>query len=267
VGVRDEKCYTCGRANPGLWGFGPALRQLGADFGFAPLVIGASSVLYTLMLLASGSELQIAGGMMSFLAPSRRAMLLFGASGAVPVFQLGWWWTLLTASWLHANFLHILFNMMWVRDLGPAVVDLIGAPRTIIIYVVSGMCGFLLSSLMALSPIPIPLFHGAPVTLGASASILGLLGALLHYGQKSGSRLIHGQALNYVVILFVMGLIMPGVDNTAHAGGFLGGYAASVLFNPLSREKGDHLIIALGLLAITFLAIAYSIVHGLQLLA
>jgi len=266
VGVRDEKCYTCGRANPGLWGFGPALRQLGADFGFAPLVIGASSVLYTLMLLASGSELQVSGGMMSFLVPSQRAMLVFGASGAYPVFRLGWWWTLLTASWLHASFLHILFNMMWVRDLGPAVVDLIGAPRTVIIYVVSGMCGFLLSSVMALSPIPIPLFHGAPLTLGASASILGLLGALLHYGQKSGSRLIHGQALNYVVILFVMGLIMPGVDNTAHAGGFLGGYAASALFNPLTREKGDHLLIALGLLVITFLAIAYSIVHGLQLL-
>jgi rhomboid protease GluP len=266
VGVRDAKCYTCGRANPGLWGFGPALRQLGADFGFAPLVIGASSVLYALMLLASGSELQVSGGMMSFLVPSQRAMLVFGASGAYPVFRFGWWWTLLTASWLHASFLHILFNMLWVRDLGPAVVDLIGAPRTVIIYVVSGVCGFLLSSLMALSPIPIPIFHGAPLTLGASASILGLLGALLHYGQKSGSRLIHGQALNYVVILFVMGLIMPGVDNTAHAGGFLGGYAASALFNPLTREKGDHLIIALALLAITFLAIAYSIVHGLQLL-
>ena len=41
VGVRDDKCYTCGRSNPGLWGFGPVLRQLGADFGFAPVVVGA----------------------------------------------------------------------------------------------------------------------------------------------------------------------------------------------------------------------------------
>jgi rhomboid protease GluP len=265
VGVRDEKCYMCGRANPGLWGFGPALRELGAEFGFAPLVIGASSILYTLMLVASGSELQVSGGMMSFLVPSQRAMLIFGASGAYPVFELGWWWTLLTASWLHGSFLHILFNMMWVRDLGPAVVDLIGTPRTIIVYVVSGICGFLLSSMMPLLPFPIPIFHGAPLTLGASASVLGLLGALLHYGRKSGSRLIHGQALNYVVILFVMGLIMPGVDNTAHAGGFLGGYAVSALFNPLTREKGDHLIIALVLLAATFLAIAYSVIHGFRI--
>jgi rhomboid protease GluP len=204
--------------------------------------------------------------MMSFLVPSPQAMEIFGASGAYPVFVRGEWWTLLTASWLHGSFLHILFNMMWVRDLGPAVVDLIGAPRTVIVYVVSGICGFLLSSLMPLFPIPIPIFHGAPLTLGASASILGLLGALLHYGRMSGSRLIHGQALNYVVILFVMGLIMPGVDNTAHAGGFLGGYAVSALFNPLKREKGDHLIIALALLAVTFVAIAFSVIHGLGLL-
>ena len=265
VGVRDDKCYTCGRANPGLWGFGPALRTIGADFGFVPLTIGVCAILYTLMLLASGSELRPVMGGMSFLVPSDRAMRIFGASGFYPVVQQNMWWTLQSASWLHASFLHILFNMMWVRDLGPALIDLIGTPRTIIIYVVSGICGFLLSSLMPFFPIPIPFFHGAGFTLGASASVLGLLGALLHYGRKSGSSLIHGTALNYVVILFVMGMIMPGVDNTAHAGGFLGGYATSAFFNPLTREKGDHLIVALALLGATFVAIAYSILHGLQL--
>jgi rhomboid protease GluP len=265
VGVRDDKCYSCGRANPGLWGFGPALRHLGADFGFVPMIIGASAVLYALMLLVSGDELQMVGGGMSFLIPSQRAMELFGASGFIPVIVHGGWWTLLTASWIHGSALHILFNMMWVRDLAPALVDLIGAPRTVIIYIVSGVCGFLLSSLMPLLPVGIPFFHGAGLTLGASASVLGLLGALLHYGRKSGSSLIHGTALNYVLILFVMGMIMPGVDNTAHAGGFLGGYAASALFNPLTREKGDHLIWAFLLLAATLVAIVYSIAHGLRL--
>jgi rhomboid protease GluP len=265
VGVRDDKCYSCGRSNPGLWGFGPALRAIGADFGFAPLVIGSCSVTYALMLLASGSGLQVAGGAMSFLVPSQQAMLMFGASGAFPVFVQGHWWTLLTASWLHGSFLHILFNMMWVRDLGPALVEMIGAPRTVIVYIVSGICGFLLSSAMPYSPVPIPFFGGAPLTLGASASVLGLLGALLHYGRKSGSRLIHSTALNYVLILFVMGLFMRGVDNTAHLGGFLGGYGVSALFNPLTREKGDHLIIALVLLAATFLALVYSVFTALPI--
>jgi len=268
VGVRDERCYNCGRTNPGLWGYAPALRQLGLNFGFVPVVIGASTVLYVLTLVASGSNLQIAGGggIMNFLAPSAGAIQEFGASGAFPVFGRGWWWTLLTAGWLHANLLHILFNMMWVRDLGPVLVDLVGTPRTIIIYIVSGVCGFFLSSLLWYIGLPIPIFHGAPLTLGASASILGLLGALLHYGRTSGSRLIHSTALNYVVIIFIMGLVFPGVDNTAHAGGFLGGYAASAFFNPLTREKGDHMLIAVVLLAATALAFVFHIAHYISLL-
>ena len=88
--MRDDKCYTCGRSNPGLWGFAPLLRQLGTDLGFVPLVITASGVLYMLSLLMSGSELQIAGGGLNFLVPSTRALLLFGMAGAYPVFQYGW---------------------------------------------------------------------------------------------------------------------------------------------------------------------------------
>ena len=107
MGVRDESCYTCGRRNPGLWGFGPLLRQLGADLGFVPLVIGASATIYVLTLLASGNQLEIVGGGMNILSPSSNALLLFGMSGAVPVYAFGWWWTLLSASWLHGGLLHI----------------------------------------------------------------------------------------------------------------------------------------------------------------
>ena len=265
VGVKDSACYMCGRANPGLFGYGPMLRQLGAHFGFAEFVIGVSSVLYVASLLLSGSNLQVATGGMSFLVPSNAAIQLLGASGAYPVFVRSAWWTILSASWLHGSFLHILFNMMWVRDLGPSVVELIGTPRTVIIYVVAGVTGFLLSSVLPFSPVPIPLLHGAGLTLGASAAIFGLLGALVHYGRKSGSSYIHSQAMRYAVILFVMGLIMPGVDNSAHLGGFIGGYGMSAFFNPLTRERGDHMIIALLCLAATFVAIIASVLSGLPL--
>jgi rhomboid protease GluP len=259
VGVRDDKCYTCGRSNPGLWGFAPLLRQLGSDLGFVPLVIGASSILYLLTLLASGPNIQIVAGGINFLVPSTQALLLFGMSGAGPVFVFGAWWTLLSASWLHGSALHILFNMMWVRDLGPTMADVIGPSRTVIIYTVSGVCGFLLSSVAGL------LLTGVPYTVGASASVFGLLGALVHYGRKSGSSLIRGQAMNYAVILFVLGFLMSRVDNFAHAGGFAGGYLMSAFFNPLSRERGDHLLVAMVCLAATFLSIAASLLTGLGL--
>jgi rhomboid protease GluP len=266
VGVRDDRCYSCGRANPGLWGFAPALRQLGRDLGFVPLVVGGSAVLYVLSLVASGQELRVMGGGMSILAPSPRSLVLFGASGAVPVFSLGFWWTLLSATWLHGGLLHILFNMMWVRDLGPATVDVIGPGRTVVIYTVAGVCGFFLSSLAGeIMPRGVPLLRGADLTIGASASIFGLLGALVHYGRTSGSSLIHAEAKRYALILFVFGLIMPGIDNYAHGGGFLGGYAMSAFFNPLKRERGDHLLLAVICILLTLIAIGLSIFNGLGL--
>ena len=269
VGVRDDRCYMCGRVNPGLWGFAPLLRRLGTDFGFAPFVIGASGILYGLTLLASGSQLTVMGGGLSILAPSATALFLFGASGAVPVFIAGSWWTVLSATWLHGSFLHILFNMLWVRDLAPATADVIGPARTVVIYVVAGVCGFLLSSIAGqyLGWLPIPLLHGARLTIGASASIFGLLGALVHYGRTSGSSLIHAEAKRYAVILFVFGLVMPGVDNYAHAGGFLGGYAMSAFFNPMTRERGDHMLMAAVCLVLTFFAIVLSVVRGVSFLS
>ena len=266
VGVRDDKCYTCGRANPGLWGFGPALRQLGADLGFVPMVVGVSSVLYVLTLLVSGEEIQIAGGGLNFLAPSGRVLQIFGMSGAIPVFVYAAWWTVLSASWLHGNLLHILFNMYWVRRLGPDAVALIGPARTVIVYVASGVTGFLLSSVSAYFLGRVPLVGGGFFTMGASASILGLVGAIAHYGRKGGSSLIRAEVTQLIIWFAVMGALMPQTDNAAHIGGFLGGYAVSSLLNPFTRERGDHLIVAFACLAVTFLAVVFSILRGFALL-
>ena len=265
VGVNDDRCYSCGRANPGLWGFGPLLRRLGADLGFVPLVMGASSAIYLVMLIASGTGIRM-DGMMSIMAPSTSVLFLFGASGAVPVFGFGRWWTVLSAGWLHSGLLHILFNMLWVRQLGPATADVIGPARTVIVYTVSGVAGFLLSSIAGtvMGNTPIFFLRGAGSTVGASAPIFGLLGALVHYG-RTGSSLMKQQAMGYAVMLFVFGLIMPGVDNYAHAGGFAGGYLTSAFFNPMTRERGDHLVVAVFCLVATFAAIAVSILHGLPL--
>jgi rhomboid protease GluP len=271
VGVRDDKCYMCGRANPGLWGFGPLLRQLGTDMGFVPLVTGACSILFGLTLLASGSDLQIYSGGMSFLSPGRNALLLFGMSGAIPVFVRGAWWTLLSASWLHGNLIHIFFNMYWIRRFGPDTVELIGPSRTVIVYVASGVAGFLLSSTAGLiflySGLQVPLMGVGLTTVGASASILGLLGAIAHYGRTGGSSLIRAQVKQYLLWFIISGILLRGTDNWAHLGGFLGGYAASALLNPLARERGDHLLVAIGCLVATLLAIVASVVKGLGLFA
>ena len=258
VGINDDRCYTCGRRNPGMWGFAPLLRRFGNDAGFVSLVVYGCGVLYVATLLMSmvlGEGIGMTS-VFSLLGPGLRSLEMFGVSGAVPVFIQGHWWTLLSAGWLHGGLLHIFFNMMWVRQLGPATADVYGSARMIIIYVVAGVAGFALSSFTG-AFLPIPFLSGAGFTLGASANIFGLLGALVYYGRRSGSSMVGAQALQYAIVLFVFGLVMRGVDNAAHAGGFIGGYAAGMWLDPLRPERTDHAAgaaIALGLTALAILA-------------
>jgi rhomboid protease GluP len=64
----------------------------------------------------------------------------------------------------------------------------------------------------------------------------------------------------------VFGLIFPGVDNYAHAGGFVGGYLTGLILDPLKPERVDHMVFALVCLAATVIALAASIVTALPLL-
>lgn len=267
VGVRDERCFHCGRRNPGLFGFSPVLRRLGADLGFVKLLIGACGALYVVSLLLSPGALQFTG-LMRLFAPGERAILLLGASGALPVFGLGHWWTVLSASLLHGGLLHILFNMLWVRDLAPGVANLYGAGRMVLIWTAASIMGFGLSSAAQAFLPPFPLLGGGGrYTLGASAAIFGLLGALVCYGQRSGQSAMQKQIWTWAAAMFIFGLVMPGIDNWAHAGGFLGGYGMARALDPLKPERIQHLVAALLCLAVTALSVALSVVTGLRLLA
>ena len=264
VGVRDDACYSCGRANPGLWGFGPGLRHLGVAFAFAPLVVGTCVTLWVATLLTtlmSGGGLG-SGGILSALSPSTDVLLMFGASGAYPVFGRGRWWTVLSAGWLHAGLLHVAMNMYWVWQMGPAITELFGPARTVIIYTAGGVAGFALSSCAGAFFPNLPLLHPAGVTLGASAPVFGLIGALYHYG-RTGSSVVKQMALSIMVQAAVFGLLMPGIDNYAHLGGFAGGYLTSAFLNPMTRERGDHMIVAIVCLVATALSIVASIVTRL----
>lgn len=265
VGVNDDACYSCGRRNPGLWGYAGAIRRLGSDLGFVQVVILGSSILYVLSLLMSNGQIGMNG--LNLLAPSQRALVQLGASGAWPLFVMDRWWTVLSAGWLHGSLLHILFNMYWVRQLGPATADVFGPGRMVIIYTIAGAAGFLASSVAGAYLPGVPLLGGADLTVGASASIFGLLGALVAYGRLRGDSAVRSQALTYAAMLFIFGLVMSGVDNWAHAGGFGGGYLAARVLDPMQRERVNHLIGALVCLAVTALAVLWSIVDFQRMLS
>jgi membrane associated rhomboid family serine protease len=260
VGVNDEACLICGRRRPGLFGFAALLRNVGRDMGFVPLVLWGCGALY-LATLASNAEGIRMNGILSMLSPSNASLFLFGASGAVPVFGYGRWWTVLSAAWLHGGILHILFNMMAVRNLAPVTAHLYGAARTVIIYTVAAITGFLASSTIgAFAP---SVLGGARITVGASAPLCGLIGALWWYGHRGGSSQLTQQVKQMAVGLVVIGFVLPGIDNWAHLGGLAGGWVTARILDPLTPERGDHVLIALLCLALSVASVAASIVVGL----
>jgi rhomboid protease GluP len=264
VGVQDDRCLNCGRWNPGLWGFAPALRRFGNDLGFIDLVTAACVLLYIATLGLSaliGSGIGT-GGLFNFLSPAIESLLAFGASGAIPLFYEGRWWTLLSAGWLHGSLMHIIFNMMAIRQLGPPCADLYGPARAVIIYVLSSVTAFLLSSFIGYWFGRIPIIGGAQVTLGASGSLCGLVGAILYYGERGGSRMIRSQIGSYAIGLLLMGVLLPRVDNMAHIGGFAGGYLIGKWLDPLRPERLDHILGAIACLGACAFAIIASVLYA-----
>jgi rhomboid protease GluP len=249
-----------------MWGLTPLLRRLGHDLGFATIVSVSCTLLYLVSLALDPAGIG-RGGLLTFLSPSTKAVFLLGASGAIPVYDMGRWWTLLSAGWLHGGPLHLIFNLLWVRQLAPETAAAYGPARTVIIYTAAGATGFLLSSTVGFYLPFLPRFlGGARFTIGASAPIFGLLGALVWYGRRRGSSALGSQALSYAVILGLYGFLMPGIDNWAHLGGFLGGLVSARMLDPWKEERGDHVAIALGCLLASAAAVAFSLLSGLAAL-
>jgi rhomboid protease GluP len=256
VGVNDERCYNCGRRNPGLWGFATAVRRLGNDMGFVPLVIGICGIAYLITLLSSPDAFAGGGGLFNLLSPNSYVLLQWGASGATPVFLLHRWWTVLSAVWLHGSLIHIIFNLWFIRTIAPAVGELYGPGRMVIIYTVAGIAGFLLSSVAPLIGLP---FSGAGLTVGASGSIFGLLGALLYYGRRTGSSHVHATAMQFILPNLLLGFMMRGIDNYAHLGGLAGGWLIAMVLDPLKPERIDHMVLALVCIVLSVVSLLASV--------
>jgi rhomboid protease GluP len=109
---------------------------------------------------------------------------------------------------------------------------------------------------------------GIRLTIGASGSIFGLLGAIVSYGRMRGGTFgseIYRQTLQSAIVLFLFGFFMPGVNNWAHGGGFIGGYLAAMLVghSEASTERPWLQGLSLATLAITVLSFALVIWRNL----
>jgi len=175
-----------------------------------------------------------------------------------PAVDHGDWWRLITAAFLHASVLHILFNMLALWWLGAPVEMVLGRVRFLGLYIVSGLAG----SAGALVADP----HA--VTVGASGAIFGLLGAgLILEWQGTGS--LAGNYLTLIVINLAISFAVPGISIGGHVGGLIGGILATLAFARFGRGHAAYgrlgLIgaVSLVVIAVGSILIAYWKVRGL----
>jgi len=251
ISVDAERCPFCGAWRPGMYGVTPKLHRLfGRKLDLDSVIIVSCVVLYVVALVLQPSAIFQWQGIFNILSPGSRALYQLGMTGGL-AWQSGWWWTIFSAIYLHGGLLHIFFNLMWVRQLGPNVTEVYGPARSFVIFTVAGALGFLVSNLVT----------GVP-TIGASGSIFGLLAALIVYGRRRHISMLSAQLWQWAIVLFVMGFFMSGVNNWAHLGGFAGGWGAASLmrFGDEKRESPQLQILALALLALTAYAVVMSFI-------
>lgn len=253
ISVGEERCPFCGAWRPGLYGWAPVVQRFfGRQFDVLRLIMVACVTLYVAsLLLQPEAILSGGGGLFNFLSPGSKALYQLGMTGGI-AWRQGWWWTVFTAIYLHGSLLHIFFNLMIVRNLAPGVNQVYGPARAFVIFTLSGAAGFVLSNLVSGS-----------ATVGASGSIFGLFAALIVYGRRVGHTMLTRQLWPWVIINFVLGFTMSGVNIWAHVGGFAGGWviAEAMRFNDDKRESLGVQLLALALLLATAAGFVLSFVN------
>ncbi len=146
-------------------------------------------------------------------------------------------WRLFTASFLHGSLVHIAVNGFALSTIGPTVERLYGRVPFLLIFLLGGAAGFAASTAFIQQP-----------SLGASAGLFALLGVLLGYAVRARRRIppaarraMIQEILTVAGLNLALGLMVPFIDNAAHAGGFAGGLALGLVLRPREpRENGER---------------------------
>jgi rhomboid protease GluP len=256
VGSTANRCHVCGASLT----FSMAAmsrsfsKYLPSESPATYLILGACGLLYGISLLLTihyhFPTSQQGGGILGMLfgigSVASPVLLRLGASLPLPL-DLDQPWRFVTACFLHANLLHIGFNMWVLVDLGPTVEELYGSARFFFLYIVCGIGGYILSS----SSPYIGLLRALGIassgsSIGASGAIVGLIGILLaitYRRRSAGMQQLRSQLFRWVIYLVLWGFFFPGIDNMAHLGGGITGFILGKFMadrQPSTTEERKH---------------------------
>ncbi|RFB10546.1 rhomboid family intramembrane serine protease [Bacillus sp. HNG] len=188
--------------------------QNGKPF-FTYILIAIQLVMFAILELHGGST-------------NTETLLKYGAKENFRILN-GEWWRFFTPMILHIGFFHLLMNTFALYYLGTEVERLYGKVRFLLIYLFAGFVGSLASFVF-----------NANISAGASGAIFGCFGALLFFGTAFPSlffRTMGPNVIGIIIINLVLGFMIPGIDNSGHIGGLVGGFlAASIVHLPKRKE-------------------------------
>lgn len=177
-----------------------------------------------LVLVAIYLGLQIYPNLEEDLFLFNRAIL---SDGQIHGVAEGEWWRLITAGFLHAGLMHLLFNCLALYTLGTPFEALYGRTRYAIL---------LLISLLAGSYASITFNAENQVSVGASGAIFGLFGALLVVGRRLGADT--RSTLTLLAINAAIAIAIPNIDWRAHLGGLAGGVVVATVYKLIPQRRG-----------------------------
>ena len=163
-------------------------------------------------------------------------MLAHGAMYVPRVIEFGEYYRFLTSMFMHFGFSHLINNMLMLVVMGMILEPEIGKIKYVIVYLLSGLGGNLLSAVWDIWT------RDYVVSAGASGAIFGIIGALLYIAVRNRGRIgnISGRGLLFMIVLSLYyGFTSSGVDNLAHIGGLLSGFVLSVLLYRKPKCKGS----------------------------
>jgi len=212
--------------------------------------------LATLVLLAAIFVVEIRLGALA----SKEAIIAMGALARERV-AAGEYWRLLTAPWLHGGTEHLVGNGIALYILGMVCEAAFGRAQLVVLYVLSGLAGSLVSMLVSVGP-----------SVGASGAIFGLQGAAIVLLRRERDRLlVRDRRVGFVLLIWAIytiagGLTDPFIDNGAHIGGALGGALIASRLHPvvLSPMPAERVAAVRRWLWLVVALLAYAVVGWLR---
>ncbi len=163
----------------------------------------------------------------------------------------GEYYRLLTCIFLHAGIIHIACNMYSLYVIGSQLESFFGKIRYLIIFLLSGICGSILS---------IAFNNNDAISIGASGAIFGLLGAIVYFGYHYRVYLgnaLKNQIIPIIILNLSIGFLTPGIDNFAHIGGLIGGIFTTMACGIPGKNDNQDRINGIVLLIIYICFISY----------